>query len=393
MVSSMLKVGPENFNVLGKTPEDEEHPVLGEDFPIRAPMHLESALPADLARQVVEETVLLTSLTRAAPSKLTVEDGVKSTSVELTLRVELRGADGFRIETADSTQDMEFVLDIGTEGQATLNLDVRYTGLPVEKALTYARFMNALHSDQGALSVVRGDPVEKKIPLLELPLPLDSAAKEDARQTLRFAEVLEEVGRMTGTEFVYPAEIDEQDLKNLNHVLAVVRGGWVALPVKDFTTPMGADGVQNVLDMVGEEGDVLKAFAMTSEGEMVKILDAWVDLGPSIRYVSGARLITSRSELERWLSEENKPEDSFAVQWAPVDEARVHVFYQEWPKPSSGARREDLQAFEDEYGISSEEFRRARRAGEQWAQELEGGDVWLTLLDAQEHFSHLSQEA
>lgn len=386
MVGSELKVGPENFNVLGKTLEDEEQPFLGGDFPIQSPMHLESALPADLARQVVEETVLLRSLTRAAPSKLTVEDGVKSISVTLTLRVELRGAAGFRIETPDSTQDMQFALDVDTEGQTTLNLDVRYTSLPVEKALTYARFMNALHSDQGTLSVVRGDPVEKKIPLLELPLPLDSAAKEDAERTLRFAEVLAEIGKMTGTEFVYPAEMDEQDLKNLNHVLAVVRGGWVALPVKDFTTPMGVEGVQNVLDMVGEEGDVLKAFAMTSEGEMVKIFDAWVDLGPSIRYVSGARLITSRSELERWLSEEHTPEDSFGVQWAPVDEARVHVFYQDWPKPSLGAIREDLQAFEDEYGKSSKEFRRAWEAGEEWVRELEGSDVWLTLLDAERNF-------
>lgn len=391
MVGSTLKVGPANFNVLGKALEDEEKLVLGGDLPVWEPMHLESALPADLAHQVVEEAVLLTSLTRAAPSKLTVEEGVKSTSLDLTLRVELKGADGFRIETADGTQDMQFALDVGTEGQTTLNLDVRYTGLPIEKALTYARFMNALHSDQGTLSVVRGDPVEKKIALLELPLPLDSAAKEDAQRTLRFAEVLEEIGRLTGTEFVYPAEMNEHDLKNLNHVLAVVRSGWLALPVKDFTTPMGAEGVQNVLDIVGEEGDVLRAFAMTSEGEKIKTLDAWIDLGPSIRYVSEARLITPRAELERWLSEEHKPEgslDSFDVRWAPIDEARVHAFYQEWPKPSSGALREDIQAFEDEYGVSSEEFRRAWGAGEQWARELEGGDVWLTLLDAEKHLAH-----
>ena len=389
---STVTVRPEDFTVRERDPNDEDQFVFEGHLPYQSPVHLESPIRGDLGRRAVEETVLFASSAQAAPSTLIVETGRRSTSVELPLRADFRGIAGYRIETADDVESLRFELDDNGEGRVTVNINVRYTGLQIDKALTYARFMSALYSEQGTLSVGRGGPDGEKIPLLELPLPLEQAAREDAEQTLRFAEVLDEIGSMAGTQFVYPSETGDEDLKNLNHVLAAIRGGWVALPVKEFTTPMDADGVRNILNLITEEGG-LRSLAMTSEGERFKVFDTWIDLGPSIRYVSGVQLVTPRSELENWLAEDPERGDSFDIRWAPVDEARVQVFYQEWPKPSPGARREDLQAFEDEYSISSEEFRRAWRAGEQWAQELEGGDVWLTLLDAEDYFSQLSQEA
>ncbi len=158
----------------------------------------------------------------------------------------------------------------------------------------------------------------------------------------------------------------------------------MALPVTDFTTPMDRDGVKNVLDLTARDGEVLRAFAMTAEWERVGVFGAWVDLGPNIRYVYGARLVTPRSEMERWLAS-GSADGSFDIRWEPVDGARVHVFYNEWPRPSLPAIREDIRAFEEEIGKGSDEFRRAWDAGEEWARGVEGGDAWVTLLDAERH--------
>ncbi|MGH3087651.1 MAG: hypothetical protein ACRDSJ_10090, partial [Rubrobacteraceae bacterium] len=173
-------------------------------------------------------------------------------------------------------------------------------------------------------------------------------------------------------------------LSNINHVLKAIRSGWVALRVNDFTTPLGPEGVKNVLDLAAQEGEVARAFAMTSEGELYKVFDAWVDLGPSARYVSAVRLQSSRAEMEEWLASEHDEDESFEVRWVPKGGAMVHVFYHEWPEPSSDVARQNIEAFENEYGMSSDEFRRAWEKGESKVRGIEDGDIWISFLDARE---------
>jgi hypothetical protein len=380
MATSELQVLPENFNVSSETPEDGRF-VVPETLSLgREPAHLESALPPELARRVVAQMV---SLARPASVRFTVEGAGVSASLELPLRVEKR-ARATRLSTTKGAEGIEFVLEFGTDGKGRLEFNVRYAGLPLDKAILYARFLNALYSPEGALYMASSEQSEEKFELFRLPLPLDGSRKGDAEDRVRLLEALVEVREATGVEFVHPAEMEEEDLRNLNHVLKAIRGGWVALPVTDFTTPMNRDGVKNVLGLTAQEGEVLRALAMTAEWERVEVFGAWVDLGPSIRYVYGARLVTPRSEMERWLA--SGPADgSFEIRWEPVDGARVHVFYNEWPKPSLAAIREDIMAFEEVSGKSSEEFHRAWDAGEEWARGIEGGDVWINVLDAERH--------
>lgn len=193
---------------------------------------------------------------------------------------------------------------------------------------------------------------------------------------------MNEVGEATGTSFAYPSSIEDEDLRTLNRVLRVIRGGWIALPVTDFTTPMNPEGVRNVLDLT-EGQETLKNLVMTAEWERPMLFGPHVDLGPSARYVSGPRLATPRSDMDEWLASNPKPTDSFDVRWIPADGTWVHVFYRDWPKPSLQAVREDIRVFEEELGRDSEEFRRAWEAGESWAREIPDGDIWLTLLDAE----------
>lgn len=380
MATSELQVLPENFNLSSETPEDGRFTVPETLSLGREPAHLESALPPDLARRVVARMV---SLARPVDVRFTVEGAGVSASLELPLRAEKRTRDA-RLSTPKGTEGIQFVLEFGTDGKGRLEFNVRYAGLPLDKALTYARFLNALHSPEGTLYMASSEQGEERFELFRLPLPLDGSRKSEAEDRVRFLEALDEVSRATGAEFVHPAEVEDEDLKNLNHVLKAIRGGWVALPVTDFTTPMNRDGVKNVLDLTAQEGEVLRAFAMTAEWERVSVFGAWVDLGPSIRYVYGARLLTPRSEMERWLAS-GSADGSFDIRWEPVDGARVHVFYNEWPRPSLPAIREDIRAFEEEIGEGSDEFRRAWDAGEGWARGVEGGDAWITLLDAERH--------
>ena len=380
MAAPQLQTSPENFNVSSEGPEDGGF-VARQDLPTGQPAHLESALPPALARRVVEEAL---SLARPVRCRLTVESGSGSVSLDLPLKFDPEAAPGLRLHTPEDTQGVEFVLDALPDGRANIKLNVRYAGLPVGRALSYASFLQALYGEEGTLYLTRQEPEELRLELLRLPLPLDPARKDEAEGMLRFLEALDEIGRATGAEFAYPAEVEDEDLSNVNHVLKAIRSGWVALRVTDFTTPLGREGVKNVLDLVVQEGEVARAFAMTSEGELYKVFDGWVDLGPSTRYVSAARLQSSRAEMEEWLASEHNEDDSFEVRWAPEGGAMVHVFYHEWPKPSSDVARRNIEAFEDEYGMSSDEFRRAWEQGEARARSIEDGDIWISFLDAQE---------
>ena len=384
MSAPQPQVSPENFNVYRDALDEEDPIVVREALPAREPTHMEAGLPPGLARRVVKDAVLLASLTQPMRSRLTVAGKDGAASVDLPLRIDTGAAPGFRIETPDSAGGITFVLDARTDGRGTLRYDVRYIGLPLERALSYARFVRALYWEEGTLSLTRLAPTEVRVDLVGLPLTLDSVGKEEAENRLRLLEALDEVSRMTGTDFVYPTEIDDEDVRNLNHVLKAIHGGWVALHVTDFTTPMGPEGVRNILDVVAEEGEVLRALAMKSEGERAKTFDSWVDLGPSVRYVSGARLATPRSELEEWLASERSEDDSFEVRWTPEDDALVHVFYDEWPKPSLDVARRNIEAFEEEYGMTSEDFRRAWESGEPEVRAIEDGDIWISFLGARE---------
>lgn len=351
----------------------------------REAAHLESALPPQLARRVVEEAI---SLARPVRARLTVEGKGQSASVKMPIRVDPGAAPGFRLETPGDAEGVSFVLHARPNGQGMLRFNVRYAGLPVRKALSCARFLRALYWEEGTLYLTRLEPREERFEILDLPLPLNDAGREETEDRVRFLEALDEIGKATGAELVHPSEVDADDLKNIDHVLKVVRGGWVALAVTDFTTPMKRDGVENILNLVAQKGEVLRAFAMTAEWDRRQIFDAWVDLGPLVHYVSGARLATPRSELEEWLAAANQDDGSFDVKWEPANGALVHALYYEWPKPSIEHVRRNLKAFEDEYGMSSAEFRRAWENGEDRARNLEDADVWISFQEAQEALEH-----
>lgn len=290
----------------------------------REPTHLESALPPELARRVVEQAL---SLTRRVRARLTVEGKGGSASLELPLRVDPGAAPGFRLATPRNAEGIEFVLDSQPDGRGTLRFNVRYAGRRVERALLYARFVRALYWEEGTLYLTPLKPRGERLELFDLPLPLDAAGKGDAEARVRFLEILDEICKATGTELIHPSEINDDDLRNIEYVFKVIQGGWVTLAVTDFTTPMGSEGVKNILDLVAQEDEVLRAFAMTAQGERRQIFDTWVDLGPLVYYVSGARLVTPRSEMEQWLASDLQSNDSFDVRWEPVDDALVHVLY------------------------------------------------------------------
>ncbi|HLM77576.1 MAG TPA: hypothetical protein VK361_04180, partial [Rubrobacteraceae bacterium] len=316
--------------------------------------------------------------------RITVGTSEGSISLDLPMHAYSEATSGSGITTGDATE-VVFVLEARLDQRVFLQLNVHYAGLPLSKALHYTRFLLTLSSSKGTLYLTRLEPQEESFELVDLPLPWDSAQKEETKARLSLLTALSEVSEATGVEFAYPSKIDEQDLRDLNYILKVIRGGWVALPITDFTTPMDPEGIKNIIDLIGQKGNESGALGMSSPGERVKIFDTWVDLGPSIRHISGARLDTPLSEMKEWLASNPEPQESFSVRWVPVEDAPLHVFFHDWPKPSLTATREDIKAFEAENGKTSEEFRQAWESGEEWAREVEDGDVWLTLLDVERH--------
>ena len=384
MVSQQLPVTRKPQSVSSEAQEDER-PMLQGSLPSPlGPIQLDTALPPELARRVVEEVF---SVTRPVRCRLAAEHKGKSVSLELPLRMDPEVSSGFRLITPDN-REIEFVLGVHHDRRLTIRLYVRYGGLPVDKALSYARFVQALLGSEGTLYLDRLELDEERIELVPLPLPIDPATKDDADNRVHFLQALSEIERATGAEFLYPAveEVGEDDLENINYVLEAIRVGWITVPIVDFTTPTNSEGVRNFLEVTAqEEGGAIKQFAMTTEGEQFPIFDVQVNLGPSVHFVSAARLDTPRSDMESWLATNPGPDDSFNVRWVPTEDDLYHIIYQELPKPSLIATREDIRAFEEDTGRSSAEFRRAWEDGEAWARELEYDEVWLTLLDAEHH--------
>ncbi|MGI8865502.1 MAG: hypothetical protein ACR2G1_02080, partial [Rubrobacteraceae bacterium] len=201
--------------------------------------------------------------------------------LDVSLRLE-NTASGFRLVTVDA-KEISFVLEVDANERATLKFDTNYVGLEMSKALRLAHFWHALSGQEGILCLDRLGPDEEKFELARLPLPTDPSVKSAEEDRIRFLEVLDEVSKATNTEFIYPSEIEDEDLKSLNRVLKVTRGGWIALPITDFTTPMNSEGVQNVLDLAIQRGEVFNGLAVTATWERHKIFGTWVDLGPSVR--------------------------------------------------------------------------------------------------------------
>lgn len=386
MAAEQLMVSPESLHVLPENATGGERLVPGGALAVAAePARLESALPPELARRVVEAAI---SSRRPTRGRLAVEgeDALGPATLDLPLVV-LPGEDGtVRLRTPEDAPGVEVVLSAMPDGRVDFSLRARYAGLPVDVALRYARFVHALTGEEGALYLTP-EPRAEKLEILRLPLPLDPDERRElegeVEGRLRFLEALNEIANATGTEIVYPPELDEQDVGNVEYVLQAIRTGWVAVGIADFATPVSPQGVEALLEEVDREGELFRAFLQEGEAEVRKVLDTPVNLGPSRWYISAARLQTTRNEMEEWLASGPLTDDPFDVRWEPVDGALFNFFYPDWPKPSLERVRRQLKAFEDEYGMTSDEFRRAREEGEARARSLEDGEIWLSFLEAE----------
>ena len=219
---------------------------------------------------------------------------------------------------------------------------------------------------------------------VDLPLPFKESDRERSRQELRFWGAVYEVSRETGIKLVCPVEITEEDLRNLNVVLGVVRSGWVVERVKNFTIPATEETAEYFLRIVEQEGDVLGTLALITERESYKIFGVEIELGRCFRHITKARLLTPLDEIRAWTAPDPAQREPLITRWEPVAGAAVHMLFPEWPKPSLDRVRVDLKAFEDEYGMETDDFRRAWEAEEPSVREIEDGDIWLTLSDIEQ---------
>lgn len=314
---------------------------------------------------------------------LMIEQDREKTSLMLPLRsILVDPPNVYDLETPGTVQGIELTMRVSATDQGNLQLQTDYAGLEIGRALSYARFVAALKGKDGTFTIsayVGGRP--RHLVTVDLPLPFEDADRERSRQELRFWEAAHEVSRETGKKLVCPTEITEEDLQSLNVILGAVRNGWVVERVKDFTIPPTEETARNFLQVVEQEGGVLRSLAMVTEHETYEIFGVGIDLGRCIRHIAKARLVTPLDEIREWIASDPAQQEPLVTRWEPVDGAALHVLFPEWPKPSLDRVRSDLKAFEDEYRMDTDEFRRAWEAEEPEAREVEDGDIWLTLSD------------
>lgn len=314
---------------------------------------------------------------------LTVEYDGEKVSLTLPLRsIPIDSPNVYDLETPGTVRGLKLAMRVSASGQGNLQLQTDYTGLDVDRILSYARFVDALRAQHGSFTVsAYAGPVPLHLVTIKLPLPFEESDRERSRQELRFWEAVHEISRTTGTKLVCPPEITEEDLRNINVVLGAVRNGWVVERVKDFTIPPTEETAENFVRLVEQEGDVLGALVLDSEHESYKIFGVEIDLGRCIRHIARVKLRTPLGEIQDWLALDPAQRGTLHTSWEPVDEAPLNMLFPEWPKPSLHRVREDLGAFEDEYGMDTAEFRRAWEDEEPEVRAVEDGDIWLTLSD------------
>lgn len=345
-----------------------------------------SGISASIPPEIVELQEAATPVRGA----LVVSTSEGETRVEMLIQsVPLEGG-GMASRFFDEGEVLEFNFLMMPDNQGTINISTHYLQKPLDVALEGALFFDSLTHAPGTLYFEIYEPEFHRFPVAELPLPIPEAFVDQHRDRARLLEALHEVWRETGVEIRYPADTeDDIGLSNLNHVLKAIRSGWVPEWVSSFNTPMAKAEVQTILEELRRNGEVLRAFGFEVPNESYRVFDKQVDLGPSRRYLASARLVTTLEEIESWFSREPATTDHFDLTWEPTDDLPIHVFYFKWPRTSDDSVKRALKDFENVYGYSSDRFRRAWEAGEAWAQEIEDGKEWFSLIQA---LDELTQE-
>lgn len=379
MVSQPIPVAPGDF----KAGREEPEQILDVTEEIR-PAQEHVSVVTGVGHHTETATARQTRVNPPVQCLLTVEHGSEKTSLTLPLRsTPVDPPNVYDLETPGTVQGLRIGMRVSATEQGTFQLDADYSGLEVGRALSYARFVDALKNGEGRFTIAAyvngGAP--KHLVSIDLPLPFDQDERERSRQELRFWEALHEVSKETGKRLVCPPEISEEDLRNLNTVLAVVQNGCIVERVRDFTIPPAQEAAENFVRMVEQEGDVLRALALVTEHETYEIFGVGINLGMCTRYIAKARLLTPLDEIRKWVASDPEQRETLFTRWEPADGAQLHMMFPEWPKPSLDRVRNDLKAFEDEYRMETDDFRRAWEAEDQEVRAIEDGDIWFTLSD------------
>jgi hypothetical protein len=281
---------------------------------------------------------------------LAVDFGDGPVSLTLPMSVDSSGAPRtYLLETPGTVPGLELRMRLSSEDmRAEFSITTDYAGVSVDKVVSYARFAEALRREQGLFKVSRyheGRPLH--LATIPLPLPFDEEDRERARRDLHFWESVHEVATSTGTDLVCPEIVAEEDLRNLDRVLRVIRDGQLEEKVKEFAIPLPPDTVRNLVNTVEREGAVVEGLTLDFPNERQRLFGADIELGRCIRYVPKARLLNPLADMHKWLARDHRPGDSYKIAWMPIDDAPLRAMFPNWPrqprlKPSR-ARGKDLE--------------------------------------------------
>ncbi len=308
--------------------------------------------------------------------------GPEGATLELPMRADLAFQPDLWLETPETTKGFHLHLFVDRfKRHANLNVSAEYVGLPVETVLSYVRFLRSLYLDDGKLIFTVLGPERRDFDVAYLPLLRGEAAKAQLEATMGFVRDVVRIGEATGMSFVYPSELTGEDVLAARRASEIIRTGWVMETVTDLRLSPTPEGARTLpLDDEGVE----ITLALDGEGTVVRVAGREVNLGPSIHWIERVRMKTPPAQVREWLASDPDPDDRIEVRFVPVGGVPLHAFFPEWPKASPERLTSTLETFEKKTGKSSGEFASAWEKGEDWAREIEGGNVWMSLIRARE---------
>lgn len=222
-----------------------------------------------------------------------------------------------------------FLLKINSETkQMSLSFTLNYGGLSVKNAQAGISFYDAI-AGGGEIRIVGRHPVTGgEVYLGRGNVPAGTYSASDPR----FVKLLEDLAliqKKTGISFTVPERnIRFQDCHTIAATAEILKTGHAKYPPQPWVSISQVEQAKNALESFASEKPI--AMALHFDGQVVKIFDTYVPLGPvtlfcSRSYVTNEDLQALQKDLEA-----AAPGTSLSIKFTPFEDCPIEARYIKW---------------------------------------------------------------
>lgn len=235
-------------------------------------------------------------------------------------------------------------------GKMSIGLSLKYTGLNVQQALGWAKFVRSLAEGGEFRLIVQTDKIATNVNALWGKIPTGIHAGPDSH-TIKLFELLVFIQTRTGIDLFVPEDgISPEDAQNIRVAARILETGLVTYRTPSWEIAIGLEQAKGLLNTYSER----KSIPIVMEdptGQAINVLGVNVDLGPKLvgvkqTYITDEDLEKLRQAVEASTTGSvinatvspyrDCPAEEHYMRWLPVEHAaaifRMIIFKDEKPE-------------------------------------------------------------